>query len=110
MKKIYTITYYSDAVWDDINSWPLSLRTRYTQLTQRMEIYGSHLGNEHTKAFGRGLFELRVKGKDGIGRAFFCTKIGKEIVILHGFIKKTQKTPQREIDVALSRMREVKND
>jgi phage-related protein len=57
---------------------------------------------------GRGLFELRARGKDGIGRAFFCYMRNKRIVILHAFIKKTQTTPQRELDIAYKRMNEVK--
>ncbi|PCI00203.1 MAG: hypothetical protein COB79_05995 [Zetaproteobacteria bacterium] len=56
------------------------------------------------------LFELRVKGKDGIARVFYCTKVGKHIVMLHVFVKKTQKTPKKELKIATQRMREVKNN
>lgn len=54
-----------------------------------------------------GLFELRAKGKDGIGRAFYCFQIDKRIVILHGFIKKTQTTPDDELALARKRLKEV---
>ena len=57
---------------------------------------------------GGGLFEIRAKGKEGIGRSFYCTLKGKEIVILHSFIKKSQKTPKRELDLAKKRMKEIK--
>ena len=57
-----------------------------------------------------GLFELRVKSKEGIARVFYCTKIGKRIVMLHVFVKKTQKTPQKELKLASQRMKEVLND
>ena len=57
---------------------------------------------------GGGLFEIRAKGKEGIGRSFYCTLKEKEIVILHSFIKKSQKTPKRELDLAKKRMKEVK--
>jgi len=53
------------------------------------------------------LFELRVKGKEGIARIFYCTRIGKRIVMLHVFIKKTQKIPKKELKVATQRMKEV---
>ena len=56
---------------------------------------------------GNGLFELRVKSKEGIARVFFCTKVGKKIVMLHSFIKKSQKTPKKEIEIAKNRMSEV---
>lgn len=55
---------------------------------------------------GGGLFEIRTKGQEGIGRAFFCTLVGQRIVILHGFIKKTDKTPKHELDIAKQRMSE----
>ena len=64
----------------------------------------------HTKSIDGGLFELRVKGKEGIARVFFCTKIGKKIIILHSFLKKSQKTPKNEFKMAKSRMSEVTNN
>ena len=56
---------------------------------------------------GNGLFELRAKGKEGIGRAFYCFQVGQRIVILHGFIKKTQTTPDDELALARKRLKEV---
>jgi phage-related protein len=67
------------------------------------------LGPPHTDSFGDGLFELRLKGADGIARVFFCTLIGRRIMMLHSFIKKSQKTPQRELEVARKRMKEIKD-
>jgi phage-related protein len=56
---------------------------------------------------GKGLFEIRAKGKEGIGRSLFCTVKGQEIIILHYFMKKTQKTPKRELEKARNRMKEL---
>ncbi len=53
------------------------------------------------------LFELRAKGKDGIARVFYFTFTGQRIILLHGFIKKTAKTPLKEIETATRRMKEV---
>ena len=61
----------------------------------------------HTRALGDGLFEVRAKAEEGIGRAFFCALVGRRIVILHGFIKKTDKTPKRELTIARNRLKEV---
>ena len=72
-----------------------------------MEEYGPNLGMPHTRALGNGLFEIRAKAVEGIGRAFFCIMVGRKIVILHSFIKKTDKTPKRELDIALTRQKEV---
>jgi Phage-related protein len=79
-------------------------------LTIRIEIHGPNLGMPHTRALGDGLFEIRAKGEEGIGRAFFCTLVGRKIVILHGFIKKTEKTPKLEIEKARVRQKEVKGN
>jgi phage-related protein len=57
---------------------------------------------------GGGLFDVRAKEKEGIGRALFCTIKGQEIVILHSFIEKIQKTPKRELDRARQRMKELR--
>ena len=67
----YTISYYSEAVQDEILDWPDTLAARYIVLTRRMVALGPNLGEPHTKAFGGGLFELRLKGADGIARVFF---------------------------------------
>jgi phage-related protein len=72
-----------------------------------MEIYGPDLGMPHTRAMGRGLFELRLKAAEGIARVFYCTVVGKQIVMLHQFTKKSEKTPLRELEVARRRMEEV---
>ena len=104
----YTIRYYSSDVLEQIFELPLSLQARYIVLTQRMVEYGPHLGLPHTDSFGGGLFELRLKGAEGIARVFFCTMVRKEIVMLHSFIKKSQKTPDKELKLAKLRMREFK--
>ena len=63
----------------------------------------------HTRAMGDGLFELRVKAKEGISRVFYCTVKGKKVVLLHFFIKKTNKTPVSDLRLAKIRMVEVEN-
>ncbi len=62
----------------------------------------------YTKALSDGLFEIRARGPEGIGRAFFCTLTGRRIVILHGFIKKTQATPAKELAIARRRLKEIR--
>jgi phage-related protein len=105
----YTIAYYSEAVQDQITGLPDKLAARYVVLTRRMVALGPNLGEPHTKAFGDGLFELRLKGAEGIARVFFCTLIGKRIVMLHSFIKKSERTPKREREIAETRMKEIKH-
>jgi phage-related protein len=104
----YTITYYSREVQEDIMNLPVTLQARYIGLTQRMLEYGPNLGLPHTDAFGGGLFELRMKGVEGIARVFFCAMVEQEIIMLHSFIKKSQKTPVKELKLAKQRMKELK--
>jgi phage-related protein len=105
----YQIEYYSEEVEEEILSLPDTLAARYVVLTRRMAAIGANLGPPHTESFGEGLFELRLKGVEGIARVFFCTLIGRRIMMLHSFVKKSQKTPLREIKVARKRMKEVKH-
>jgi len=105
----YTITYYSEEVQNEILALPDTLAARYVVLTRRMVALGPNLGEPHTRAFGEGLFELRLKGAEGIARVFFCTLVGRRIVMLHSFIKKSAKTPRRELEIARGRTIEVKH-
>ena len=105
----WEINYYSDAVQEELLELPAGLQARYLRLADRMELHGPNLGMPHTKAILDGLFELRLKSKEGIGRVFCCAVIGNRIFILHSFVKKTQKTPSNELNLALKRMKEVKN-
>lgn len=106
----YEIRYYSESVQEQIFELPDTLAARYIVLTRRMLAIGPNLGEPHTKAMGSGLFELRLKGAEGIARVFYCTLIGKRIVMLHSFVKKTDRTPKRELEVAQSRLKEIKHE
>lgn len=103
----WNIEYYSPKIEAMILDLPDGLLARYLRLTDLMLEFGSNLGMPHTRAMGNGLFELRVKGKEGIARVFYCTKVGKRIIMLHVFVKKTQKTPRKELNLAMRRMKEV---
>ena len=105
----YRIDYYSEDVEDEILALPDTLAARYIVMTRRMTAIGANLGPPHTESFGDGLFELRLKGADGIARVFFCTLIGRRVMMLHSFIKKSQKTPLRELKIARKRMKEIKD-
>lgn len=105
----YVIIYYNDALQAEVLALPEGLRGRFFALTDRMECHGANLGLPHTKAFGDGLFELRLKSTEGIARVFYCTLVNQRIVMLCSFIKKSQKTPARELRIARIRMEEIKH-
>jgi len=93
----------------EILGLPAGFVARFLRYAERMEVYGPDLGLPHTRAMGRGLFELRLKAAEGIARVFYCTLVGHRIVMLHQYIKKSEKTPRRELEIALMRMKEVKD-
>ena len=106
----WSIEYYSPKVEEGILKLPEGLLSRYFRLTELIIEFGPNLGIPHTRAIENSLFELRVKGKEGIARVFYCTKVGKRVIVLHSFIKKTQKTPKKELKLANERMLEVLNN
>ncbi|MEW6500103.1 MAG: type II toxin-antitoxin system RelE/ParE family toxin [Thermodesulfobacteriota bacterium] len=103
----WTIDYYSEEVRLEIDALPVGIRASYARLTELLEEFGLDLRMPHSRAMGGGLFELRPKGREGIARVFYCMKVGKRIIVLHSFIKKTQETPKRELDIARRRQKEV---
>lgn len=103
----WTIDYYSEEVRLEIDSLPPDIRASYARLTELLEEFGLELRMPHSRAMGRGLFELRPRGREGIARVFYCMKVGKRIVVLHSFVKKTQETPKRELEITRRRQKEV---
>ena len=106
---MWSIQYFNARVQKDIESWPVGIYADFLRLVSLMENHGADLRMPHSRAMGQGLFELRCKGAEGIGRAFYCTMVGREIVILHSFIKKSQETPDREMNIARKRLKDVRN-
>ena len=103
----WTIGYYSEQVRQEIDSLPVGIRVSYARLTELLEEFGLELRMPHSRAMGDGLFELRPRGREGTARVFYCMKVGKRIIMLHTFVKKTNETPKRELDIARRRQKEV---
>ena len=105
----YTIEYFNERVLSEIEKWPDGILADYARLVELLMEFGPNLKMPHSKALGKGLFELRPKGKEGIGRTFYCYLVGQRIIILHAFIKTTQDTPEHEMIIARKRAKEVQN-
>jgi phage-related protein len=90
-------------------SLPPGILADYIHLTDLIQHHGADLRMPHSRAMGDGLFELRPKGPEGIGRVFYCMQLGGSVVILHSFIKKTNATPVADLKLARKRLKEVKN-
>ena len=106
---MWAVVYYSERVKQSILELPSGLLARYLRYAELWAEFGPNLGMPHSRAMGDGLFELRVKSKEGIARVFYCTIVEQQIVVLHSFVKKTQKTPKQELALAYKRLQEVRN-
>ena len=106
----WKVTFYSERVEAEIHALAGGFVGRFLRYAERMEIHGPDLGMPHTRPMGDGLFELRLKAAEGIARVFFCTVVARKIVVLHQFVKKTEKTPSKEIKIARSRMKDLTDD
>ena len=104
----WKIEYHTPKVEKFALGLPDDLLANFLKLSDMMVQYGANLGMPHTRALGSGLFELRVSGDEGIARVFYCVRIAQRIVMLHGFIKKTQQFPRAELNKAYRCLAEAK--
>ncbi len=81
-------------------------RSKVVHNVRLLRQYGNLLSLPHSKALGEGLYELRIRGKEEI-RIIYCFGKQRTIYLLHGFKKQKQETPQRDLELALSRMKEL---
>ena len=103
----FEIEYFHKRVLAEIHSWPVDILADFARLAELLAEHGPNLRLPHSRALGEGLFELRPRGRSGIGRAFYCFVIARRIVVVHAFIKKSQKTPDRELKLARKRAKEL---
>lgn len=106
----YSIEYFHARVRAEIESWPVDVVADYARIVELLIEHGPNLRLPHSRALGGGLYELRPRGRSGVGRAFYCFLVGQRVTILHVFIKKTQQTPDHELKLARERMKEARNE
>jgi phage-related protein len=91
-----------------LNDIPKDIKARIISIVDLLVEHGpQNVREPYVKHLQGKLYEIRAKGKDGIARVFYFTMTGQRIVLLHGFINKTQKTPKRELAIAVVRMTEI---
>ena len=105
----WTVETLNALVDAEIAALPPDMRARLSRLSSIIEQTGfGGLPRDSVKHLEDKLWELRITGRDGIARAVYLTATGRRVVIVHAFVKKTQKTPQRELELARNRAKEVK--
>ena len=105
----YEVEYFHPRVLEAIEAWPVDVLADYAHLIELLAEHGPDLRLPHSRAMGDGLFEIRPRGREGIGRALYCFRLGRRIVVLHAFIKKSAQTPERDLKLARKRLKEIRH-
>ena len=106
VRMAWTVETLSDVVDAELEALPADMRVRFSYISRLIEEFGlDRVREPHVKHLRGPLWEMRMKGKDGISRAIYVTATGQRVVRV--FVKKAQRTPKREIDLALKRTKEV---
>ena len=104
----WTVETLSAAVDREIEALPADMKAYLQRIVHLIETFGLEQVHEpYLKHLQGRLWEMRVKGRAGIARAIYVTAVGRRVVIVRAFVKKTQKTPRSELELALTRAKEV---
>ena len=105
----WVVELLDDRVREEIEALPDDMKARFRRIVELIQGHGLERVHEpHIKHLEGALWEMRMRGRDGISRAIYVTAKGRRAVVVRVFVKTTQKTPKREIDLALIRAKEVK--
>lgn len=105
---LWSVEFLNEDVLADLSALSVEIRARFERIVRLIEAYGlENLREPYVKHLEGSLWEMRMKGRDGVARAIYVTATGRCVIVVHVFIKKTQKTPRREIEIARQRAKEV---
>ena|SRR5438105_11014723 len=108
MTTTWSFVFLKPEVFEEFEQLPLEIRASFERIVRLVQSVGLERVHEpYLKHLDGPLWEMRLRGKDGIARAIYVTATGRRVVILRVFVKKTRKTPRGEIELALKRAREV---
>ena len=106
---MWTVETLNVTVTAELNALPVDMLAKLRRIGELIQAHGiERMREPHVKHIEGRLWEIRLIGRDGIARALYVTATGKRVVIVRAFVKKTQKTPRSEIDLALARAKEVR--
>lgn len=104
----WSVLYVNSAAQAEVEALPLDMRARFERIVTLIRDHGLEKVHEpYVKHLDGKLWEMRLKGKDGIARSIYATASGRRIMILRTFVKKTEKTPKHELDLAHARAKEI---
>ena len=106
----WAVEVLNDLVVGELLSLPKDMQARFLRISELLESFGpQRVGLPHVRPLGEKLWEMRSSGREVIGRAIYTVAAGRRLVVLHAFVKKTQKTPRRAMDLALMRLKELRS-
>ncbi len=106
----WTVETFGAVVDNEIAALPKDMQAAFLRLAERIEAIGlERIGQPHVKHLQDKLWEMRFNGRDGIARAIYITAVGRRIIVVHAFVKKTQKTPRAALELAARRAQEIKS-
>jgi phage-related protein len=103
----YVVEYFNAKVVEAIEAWPADVTAAYGRVLELIGVYGPNLRMPYSRAMGDGLFELRARGASGNARALYCFRIGRRVVVLHAFRKKSRQTADHDLALARRRLKEL---
>jgi phage-related protein len=104
----WTVVFLNAVAKGEVDALPLDLRARFERIVHLITAKGLEQVREpYVKHLEGKLWEMRMSGRDGIARSIYVTASGRQIVILHSFIKKTKKTPPGALAIARARAKEI---
>jgi phage-related protein len=104
----WSVVFLDEVVQAELDALPRDLQASFERISNLIRTFGIERVHEpYIKHLEDRLWEMRLRGKDGIARAIYVTAVGRRVVVLRVFTKKTQKTPRREIELARQRAKEV---
>jgi phage-related protein len=104
----WTVVFVNAAAQAELHALPAVMRARFERIATLIRDIGLEKVHEpYMKHLEGSLWEMRLTGRDGIARAVYMTASGRRIVVLRCFVKKTEKTPRRELELARERAKEV---
>jgi phage-related protein len=109
MKNMAWVVTILPAAAAELEALPGDMRARFQRIVQLIQIHGlERLREPYIKHLDGPLWEMRMTGRDGISRAIYVTASGMRVIVVRAFIKKSQRTPRSEIEIALRRAKEVR--
>jgi phage-related protein len=104
----WVVELLDERVRAEVEGLPVDMKARFRRVVELIQSFGlDQVREPHVRHLEDSLWEMRMKGRDGISRAIYVTARGRRVVVVRVFVKKTEKTPRREIGIARERAKEV---